>query len=126
MGQKDITVRHNQDIDRESTRVGIIRPAVDIFENDDGLTLKADLPGVTKDALNIGIDQGLLTIEARAKSNLPGEQVLREFLPASYYRQFQVPDEIDTEKISAEMNNGVLTLNLPKAEAAKPRRIEIT
>ncbi len=84
------------------------------------------MPGVAKDALSIGIDQGLLTIEAKAKSNLTGEQVLREFLPGNYYRQFQVPDEIDAEKISADMNNGVLTLHLPKAEAAKPRRIEIT
>jgi HSP20 family molecular chaperone IbpA len=126
MGQKDIAVSNNPVMDREHTHVGIIRPPVDIFENDDGITIKADLPGVTKEALNIGIDQSLLTIEAKAKSNLTGEQVLREFLPGNYYRQFQVPDGIDTEKISADMNNGVLTLNLPKAESAKPRRIEIT
>ena len=126
MGQKDMTVSKNQELEREHTHVGIIRPPIDIFENEDGLTLKADLPGVSKDALNIGIDQGLLTIEAKAQSNLTGEQVLREFLPRNYYRQFQVPDEIDAENISADMDNGVLTLKLPKSEAAKPRRIEIT
>lgn len=126
MGQKDITVNNKQEMDREHTHVGIIRPPVDIFENDDGLTLKADLPGVAKDALSIGVDKGLLTIEAKATSKLTGEQVLREFLPGNYHRQFQIPDEIDTEKISADMDNGVLTLTLPKAEAAKPRRIEIT
>lgn len=126
MGQKDIEINNKQELDREHTRVGIIRPLVDIFENEDGLTLKADLPGVGKEELNIGIDQGLLTIEAKAKSKLTGKQVLKEFLPGNYYRQFQLPDEIETEKISADMNNGVLTLNLPKTEAAKPRRIEIT
>ncbi len=113
---------------REETRNGgnFIRPAVDIWETEDGLKLVADIPGVEKNSLNIDIDQGILTIEGKTNESRRGETLFREFELASYYRQFQLPAEIDTEKIAAELKNGVLTLQLPKSEAAKPRRIEIT
>ncbi|MBW6510709.1 MAG: Hsp20/alpha crystallin family protein [Desulfuromonadaceae bacterium] len=124
MGQKDISVSSDNK-GREETRDFFIRPAVDIFESDEGLTLMADLPGVTKENLQIDIDRGLLTVQAKGKSHVLGEPVRREFLHGSYYRQFQLPDEIDSEKIAADVKDGVLTLLLPKAEAAKPRRIEI-
>ena len=127
MGQKNIAVGGSRDMQgHKPTSELIIRPAVDIFETDQGLTLVADLPGVIKEDLSIDIDQELLTIEANAKSQLKGDPVLREFLHGTFYRQFQLPDEIDSGKISAELKRGVLTLNLPKSEAAKPRRIEIT
>lgn len=126
MGQKDITVGggHPEEKRQHLDEV-FIRPAVDIFETEAGLTLVADLPGVDKEALKIDLDQGLLTVQGKGKSHLDGELVRREFLHGSFYRQFQLSDEIDLEKISAEMRNGVLTLLLPKSEAAKPRRIEI-
>lgn len=126
MGQKDISLSGSREMTgREQTRTIIVRPAVDIFETNDGLTLVADLPGVSKESLQIDIDQGLLTIQADAKSRLKGETRQQEFVHGNFYRQFQIPNEIATEKISAEMLNGVLTLHLPKAEAARPRRIEI-
>jgi HSP20 family molecular chaperone IbpA len=125
MGQKDISPSGSREIGREHTRALIVRPAVDIFETNVGLTLVVDMPGVSKESLQIDIDQGLLTIKADAKSRLKGEAVQQEFVHGNFYRQFQIPNEIATEKISAEMLNGVLTLQLPKAEAAKPRRIEI-
>ena len=127
MGQKDISVSGGRKLEgRESTRDLFIRPAVDIFETDQGLTLVADLPGVAKEDMQIDVDRSLLTVQANAKSYLKGEPVLREFLHGHFHRQFQLPDEIDSEKIAAELKNGVLTLQLPKSEAAKPRRIEIT
>ena len=127
MGQKDISVKSGREIEgHEQTRDLFIRPAVDIFETDDGLTLLADLPGVNKEDLQVDIDQNLLTVQANAKSQLKGEPILREFLQGNFYRQFQLPDEIDPGKIAAEMKNGVLTLQLPKSEASKPRHIEIT
>jgi HSP20 family molecular chaperone IbpA len=88
--------------------------------------LLADLPGVTKEDLNVDIEQGLLTVQAKGKSYLKAEPIQREFLPGNFYRQFQLADVFDPEKISAEMKNGVLTLRVPKSEAAKPRHIEIT
>lgn len=125
MGQKDISVSNNNK-GREETRDFFIRPAVDIFETEQGLTLMADLPGVTKEDLQIDIDRGLLTVQAKGKSHINCDPVRREFLHGNYYRQFQLPDEIDADKIAADVKDGVLTLLLPKAEAAKPRRIEIT
>lgn len=126
MGQKDISVSSGHGIEgREQTRDLFIRPAVDIFETDQGLTLMADLPGVAKDDLQIDIDRGFLTIQANGRSLVNGEPLRREFLHGNYYRQFQLPEEIASEKIAAEMKDGVLTLQLPKSEAAKPRRIEI-
>lgn len=127
MGQKDISRRGGHQLEgREQTHDLFIRPAVDIFESDEGLTLLADLPGVGKEELHVDIEQGLLTVQANAKSNIDAEPVQREFLPGKFYRQFQLADIFDAEKISAEMKNGVLTLRLPKSEAAKPRHIEIT
>jgi HSP20 family molecular chaperone IbpA len=113
---------------REETRnmESYIRPAVDIFETDEGLTLMADLPGVAKEGLDVGIEKGILTIKGSVTGETGGNDLYREFTLANFYRQFQLPDEIDPEKTRAELKNGVLTLNLQKAEAAKPRRIEIT
>lgn len=127
MGQKDIPVRGGREIKgREETNDLLIRPAVDIFETDEGITLLADLPGVAKEDLNVNVEQGLLTVQAKGKSYLDVEPIQREFLPGNFYRQFKLADTFDAEKISAEMKNGVLTLRVPKSEAAKPRHIEIT
>lgn len=113
---------------REQTRnmENYIRPAVDIFETEEGLTLMADLPGVGKDGLDVGIEKGILTIKGTVSGEAAGNDFYREFTLGNFYRQFQLPDEIDPEKTRAELKNGVLVLNLQKAEAAKPRRIEIT
>ncbi len=126
MAQKNISESRGREAERrQQSEELIIRPAVDIFETDKGLTLVADLPGVDKEELKIDLDQGLLTVQARGRSHLTGEPIRREFLHGNFYRQFQLPNEIDSEKIAAEMKNGVLTLLLPKSEAARPRRIEI-
>jgi HSP20 family protein len=102
-----------------------LSPAVDIFEDEEALTLLADLPGVPRGRLNLGIDQGVLTLEALAPSEENGS-IFREFGTTGYYRRFQLPESLEFEKISAELKNGVLTLRLPKAAAARPRKIEIT
>lgn len=126
MGQKDISTSGGREME-ESEHLSSynLRPAVDIFETDEGLTLVADLPGVTKDELNVDIDQGLLTIKTNAKTLFAGESIRREFIHGRFFRQFQISDEVDEGKVSAEMKNGVLTLHMPKVEAARPRRIEI-
>ena len=103
-----------------------IRPSVDIMESEEGLTIIADLPGVSRETLNIAIEHGVLTIEGvPAGTDAAGLDVYREFGLSRFYRQFQIPEEIDPEKTSAALSNGVLTLRLCKAEAAKPRKITI-
>ena len=128
MATRNVPVTHEGEerAGREQMRKNTIRPAVDIFETDQGLTLLADLPGVKKEDLTIDIDKGILTIRGEGVEGAPGESIYREFSLGSYFRQFQLPDEIDAEKVKAEVHEGVLTLNMPKSEAAKPRRIEIT
>ena len=102
-----------------------LRPPVSIVEDESGLILTADLPGATKQALDIHVEKGILTITAPVSREMPGRPVYSEFEWAPYYRQFPIPDDIDQDKVKAEFTNGVLTLRLPKVEAAKPRRIEV-
>ncbi|MBN2645569.1 MAG: Hsp20/alpha crystallin family protein [Desulfuromonadaceae bacterium] len=99
--------------------------AVDIVETDDQLTLIGDLPGVDQRDLDIQIEKGVLTISGLLRLAKEGSDLLREFDEARYYRQFKITESIDTEKTTASFDQGVLTLTLPKAETAKPRKIEI-
>jgi HSP20 family molecular chaperone IbpA len=112
---------------REETRANerYIRPAVDIIETEVGLTLIADIPGATKEGLDVNVEKGVLTISAPAARTMPGRQVIKEFETAPYYRQFSIPEVLDHEKAAADYANGLLTLKIPKVEAAKPRKIEI-
>lgn len=103
-----------------------LTPAVDIFENEAALTLVADLPGVPKDRLNLGIDNGVLTIEALAPIVTDEGAHFREFGTTGYYRRFQLPDTLEFDKVAADLKEGVLTVRMPKTAAARPRKIEVT
>lgn len=103
------------------------RPPVDVIETKDEVLLIADLPGATAEGLDVQIENGLLTIDARVEprhENAPA-YLLREHGATKFTRSFNVGDGVNTEAISAEIRDGKLTLHLPKAEAAKPRRIEV-
>lgn len=117
-----------KNLSREETRDrdSYMTPAVDIYETEDGLVLLADLPGVEKSGLEIEVDQGVLTIDAKPAEVRSGEEASREYVLRDFYRQFRLPDTIDPSASSAVLKNGVLTLKLPRAAAAKPRRIEVT
>ncbi len=112
---------------REETRASerYVKPAVNIIETEDGLTLIADIPGATKEALDATVDKGILTVSAPVSLSMPGHPLYAEFEFAHYYRQFSIPETLDHEKAKAELNNGILSLSIPLAEAAKPRKIEI-
>ena len=112
---------------REETRSQerYITPPVDIYETADGLVVKADLPGVAKEGLDIRVENSLLTIRGKAAHAAPGDSVYREYGLVNFFRQFELNERVDQNKISAELKHGVLTLNLPKAEEAKPRKIEV-
>jgi HSP20 family protein len=112
---------------REATRAEdrYVAPAVDIYETPEELVLLADLPGVAKEDLEVRLEDDVLTIRATPKHTAPGEAVWEEFELPNFFRQFEVSEVIDQEKISADFKHGVLTLHLPKAEKAKPRKIEV-
>lgn len=101
-------------------------PAVNIHENADGYTLEADIPGVTREGLEIYLDQNELTLLGRRAVARPGTQHYRESKDADFRRVFELHPEIDTDKITARVENGVLTLQLAKREQVKPRRISVT
>lgn len=102
-----------------------VTPPVDIYETAQGLVVKADLPGVAKEDLDLRVENSQLTIRGRANHAVRGEPLYREYELVHFFRQFELTDSVDQEKISADLKNGVLTLSLPKAEEAKPRRIEV-
>ena len=102
-----------------------IAPPVDIFENEDSLIVVADLPGVNKEGVEIHVEDDILTIKGNAKYTQPANVLRQEFTLQNYYRQFQLSDEVDQSKISAESKNGVLTIMMPKAEKSKPKQIKV-
>ncbi len=108
------------------TRERFASPDVDIFETADGLSLVADLPGVEKSGLKITVEDDLLTIEGKVESTPQKGYQVKEFEPVSFFRQFEITDTVDREKITADLKNGVLTLSLPRSEAMKPRQIEVS
>lgn len=128
MTDKDMTVSKEQTpASRETTRSGrrYLAPPVDIAETEEGLVLVADVPGLDEQHVEISVDQGVLTIEGKAGFG-SGDLLWREYAMDGYWRQFQLPDSYDAAKARADVRYGVLTLHLPKAEAAKPRKIAIT
>ncbi len=103
-------------------------PAVDISETDDDLLVHAELPGLKKDQVKLTIEDGILTIAGEKKYEVEDQKkdyhrVERRY--GSFHRSFTLPNNVDTSKAKAQFENGVLTVKLPKSEAAKARQIDI-
>lgn len=130
MAADSLTKRSNEHSaqTREETRSNenFIRPAVNIIETEEGLVLTADIPGAAKENLDVNVEKGILTISAPVQHKMAGTRTYREFeLTGSYYRQFTIPESLDHEKAKAEYANGILALRVPRAQAAKPKRIAV-
>jgi HSP20 family protein len=101
-------------------------PSVDVAETDEEISVVAELPGIEKEDVDVSVADGFLTIKGEKKQEGEDKRVHRvERSYGAFSRRFQLPAEIKTESISAVYNNGVLTVTLPKAEAAKPKQIEV-
>jgi len=102
-------------------------PAVDVIEDASGITLYADLPGVPKDKLSLHLEADTLTIEGEIALDMPEnmEASHAEVSLPRYRRVFTLSKELDAQKVNAEFNQGVLKLHIPKAEHAKPRRVDV-
>jgi HSP20 family protein len=104
-----------------------VAPEVNIFETCEGYVLEAEMPGVNKDGLEITLEGTEITIVGRRwHEAIPGESLLRERQVADFRRVFELDPAIDTGRINAKMNQGVLTLTLPKSEQVKPRKITVS
>lgn len=103
-------------------------PSVDIFETEDALTLKADLPEVKIEDIDVRVEHQTLTLRGQRKfskdENVKGyHRIERSY--GEFVRSFAVPSTVDTEKVLADYKNGVLTITLPKKETAKPRQVKV-
>ena|SRR5437879_1613571 len=103
-----------------------VTPQCNIFETKDGYVLEAEMPGVNKSGLEVTLENNELTIVGHhAEESFPGQPIFRERHYADYRRVFELDPAIDTVKISAKMEQGILTLTLPKSEKVKPRKITV-
>lgn len=104
-----------------------LRPAVDIYEDQNGITVQAEMPGVSKDRLNIQADRNALVIEGEAKIEMPAgmEALYADVHATRYARSFVLSSELEPDRIEANLKDGVLTVRIPKRAELRPRRIEV-
>lgn len=116
---------HSSNGERQATEQ-FIAPAATVLENADGYTLEVEMPGVSKENLEMWVENNELTILGRrATSPVEGSLIHRESRPENFRRSFEIDPSIDAAKISAKIEHGVVTLILPKAEQVKPRKIAV-
>ncbi len=115
--------------DAEATLDGTFSPALDVEEHDEGFTLHVELPGVAADNVDVSIEENVLTVSGKRdfyadKSTDTFRRVERRF--GTFHRAVRLPDRVDPEGITASFKDGLLTISVPKAESAKPRRIQVS
>ena len=131
MTDQELQVQQKREVERdqESTSSGTnFLPVTDIFETPEALRVVLEMPGVGKNSVEVSVENNVLTIIGRIDfSNYKGLQPLyTEYNIGHYSRSFRLSNEIEQEGIKAELKDGVITLVLPKAEKAKPRRIKVS
>jgi HSP20 family molecular chaperone IbpA len=127
---QELQVQQKREVDRaeESTRpTRAFMPSADIFETEEALSVVLEMPGVSRDNVDINVEDGVLTVEGRIDfGKYEGLRPLySEYNVGPYRRSFRLSGQVDQAKIFAEMQDGVISLTLPKAEKAKPRRIKV-
>jgi HSP20 family molecular chaperone IbpA len=100
-------------------------PPVDIYETPESLVVIADVPGIDPAHLEVRVDKNILTLRGQFQSQMLGDLRYREYTLVSFFRQFELGEQIDQDGIRADMKHGVLTLTLPKAAKAQPRAITV-
>jgi HSP20 family protein len=128
--QQELQVQPKREVEKKRERTvpsAAFLPATDIFETDHALTVIMEMPGVGKENVDVSVENDVVTVEGRIDfSKYEGLQpVYTEYNVGNYVRSFQVSSKIEQSGISAEITDGVMTLVLPKAEKAKPRKIAV-
>jgi len=122
-----LTQTENRPQAETTPRVSFVTPLANILETPDGYILEAEMPGVTKDGVEVLVENGELTlIGHRATFETKGRELFRESRWSDYRRVFELDPSIDMEHVTAKIDQGVLKVHLPKSENVKPRKIEIT
>lgn len=127
MAEKTVPVKQDSETSVTPTRQeeNYLLPPVDIFEKEDCLVVLADLPGVGKQGVEVRVDNNVLTIQGAPEEEYKATPLYEEYGLLPFFRQFELNEAIDQDKIRADLKNGVLRLELPKAEKAKPKNIEV-
>ena len=127
---QELAVREKKELSGEEKTIPgrFFVPSTDAYETEDGLTLVMEMPGVVRDGLDVSLEDGVLRVEGRLDfSKYQGlEPVYTEYNVGHYARSFSLSDKVDQDNIGAKLEDGVLTLTLPKAPAARPRRITVS
>jgi HSP20 family molecular chaperone IbpA len=131
MSPQELQVQQKRELEKQQESTVPARtfvPNTDIFETEQSLSLIVEMPGVDKNKVDVSVEDGVLTIQGQLDfSKYEGMQpVYTEYNIGHYRRSFSLSNKIDQGRISAEIKDGVLSLELPKAEEAKPRRIAVT
>jgi len=116
------------DRSEDDMAMGLWYPSVDMFDKDDKVVIKAELPGLEKKDINLEVKNGVLTLKGERKFNNEVKEenfYRREMSCGKFIRSFTLPTEVDADKISAEFKNGLLTIEVPKSEAHKPKQIAV-
>jgi HSP20 family protein len=127
---QELQVQEKRELQKKEESTAPVRmflPTTDIYETDQALTVVMEMPGVDKEKVEINVEDGVLTVEGRIDfSKYEALQpVYTEYNIGNFRRSFDLSNSIDQDKIRADMKDGVLTLTLPKAEQAKPRKIAV-
>jgi HSP20 family molecular chaperone IbpA len=125
---KQVATRQQDALQREGQRLEfVLRPATDIFEDDEGITLQMDVPGASKERLSLQVNRDRLDVEADVRIDMPQdmEAVYADLRSTRYQRTFALSSELETSKVDASLKDGVLTLRIPKRAEIRPRRIEV-
>jgi HSP20 family molecular chaperone IbpA len=126
--RQDVTTREPTEVQAKAREQEIVvRPAVDIFEDASGITVEAEMPGVSKDRLHVQADRNSLLIEGEASIDTPAgmEALYADVQSTRYGRSFVLSGELETDKIEANLKDGVLTVRIPKRAELRPRKIEV-
>jgi HSP20 family molecular chaperone IbpA len=127
--KRDVTEQQTGDAVQQRGRASelVVRTPVDIYEDADGITLQADMPGVARERLELRVDGNSLIIEGDAQIELPEnmEALYADVRANRFRRSFALSRELETEKIDANLKDGVLTVRIPKRAEVRPRRIEV-
>jgi HSP20 family molecular chaperone IbpA len=125
--EREIEAREKAELVTEDTRPGLVfRPDVDILEQSDAYVILADMPGANQETVEINLEKGILTLDARAVEEPErGTARYAEYRSGGYHREFRISEDIDRAGVTAKMSNGVLELRLPKSAESQPRRIQV-
>jgi len=124
----NLAASESKPMQKSNTNLQTLRPPVNIFEDAEGITLEADMPGVSKDRLQLEMDRDSLLIEGDTQLDMPDgtEAHYADIRATRYSRSFALSHELETERVDASLKDGVLRLHIPKRAEVRPRKIEVS